>query len=1275
MRRALSLIAFCLLVLPASAQAAAPDFLLRVPDEAGKPGSGAGQLDNPRSVAANPDTGHLYITELNNSRISEFTAWGLFVKAWGWGVDNGNMELQTCGPSEPEVEPELGHCQQGIQGDSRGQLNRPTGITLDGASDVYVLDRDNRRVQKFSPEGEFLLMFGGGVNETSGGDICPRVGFPGDACKAGVGGEGPGQFEGASGNYISYSPADDAIVVGGKSRVQVFETDGTLREEITFTGGLEALEGRTISALAANPVSGDLYVAPASSPPTEEQVFRIDPTAKEIVGTLPVPYPEALATDVNGNAYAVLKRYSDSSAGTLDTDNEVLGFDSAGEPIAGMEIGDGFAMPEFIGVAETPPLLGVGTNYCPGGGPEDAWIYTTAFKFGIAAYAEAFGPGPTCYEAPPLRPPAIAAQYATAVGADSASVQAQISPQFWDDTTYYVEYGKGVCSEGGCPDKAPLSPAQLTETVTNKVLKTSAVVLGGLDPASTYHYRFVAESSGGGPEYGLRPSGEEKVDGAASFEAGLEGTFSTFKLDGGEQSCPANEAFRGGPSAKLPDCRAYELVSPLDKDNGDAALLPNESHALNRSATSGERFTYSSLTPFADPQSAPYISQFLSSRGRDGWSSQDLSPQLSASALPVKGALNNEFKGFSDDLCSAWLRNNSVAPLTEEGVVGFANLYRRENCVAQPSYETLSPVEPPNRPAAEYQINAMGASADGKSTLVLAADALVAGAPVLEEIERKEPLLYLHGPGGFHFVCYLPNGNPITTACGAGISAAKANADGAISSVDGAISADGARVFWTAFSGKFELNPTGIPGRIYMRQNPEEPQSTVTGGECTEPEKACTIAVSGSVSPEAAEFWGAAEDGSKAIFRIVEGPQSGDVYEFDVATKTSQLIAERGLAPMGMSEDASRLYFASREVLAEGAEDGASNLYLYEAPEGGGEGSFEFIMGLTDLGGSLARPGAVDLLSRQRSSSVTPDGLHAAFTSRASPTPTGYDNLDAQSGEPAQVAYRYDAAADELVCVSCNPTGARPRGVDVGGVRDAAQLASRSTPLHAPRSLSSDGRRLFFESFEQLVPRDTNGAWDVYQWEEAGKGSCDGGDPTFNPETGGCVDLISTGLTPSGARFLDADPSGSNVFIGTQGSLISADPGSNDVYVARVNGGFPEPAPPEPACEGEACQSSPPAPEPPAPASAAFRGPGNPLQGPERCGALGRRAKAVSNRAKRLRRGARRANATRRVGRNASNRTRPARLSRKARRLSRRAHKLAKRNKRCRRAARGRAAR
>ncbi|HKB49877.1 MAG TPA: hypothetical protein VKC63_00430, partial [Solirubrobacterales bacterium] len=50
----------------------------------------------PRGIASDPETGHLYIADQGNGRVVELTAWGDFVKAWGWGVKDGSPELQSC---------------------------------------------------------------------------------------------------------------------------------------------------------------------------------------------------------------------------------------------------------------------------------------------------------------------------------------------------------------------------------------------------------------------------------------------------------------------------------------------------------------------------------------------------------------------------------------------------------------------------------------------------------------------------------------------------------------------------------------------------------------------------------------------------------------------------------------------------------------------------------------------------------------------------------------------------------------------------------------------------------------------------------------------------------------------------------------------------------------------------------------------------------------------------------------------------------------------------
>ena len=1300
-----------------------------------------------------------------------------------------------------------------------GRSTSPTASQSNAAGDVYVaelpIDGSSKRVQKFSPTGEFLAMFGGEVNKTSSANVCRKADIEvGDVCGAGVPGTADGFFSYSGvGNNLAYDASTDTILAGDQGRIQRFETDGTFKEEIE-------VPGKSIEALATDS-GGNLYVAYGG----EEDVHKLSPAGAELM-SFPVPRNPLsgviyIAVNSEGDLYTV-----DSGPGKLGfkgTDS-VLEFDAEGNQLLptdeereeGEKREEEGKTPVFFPYIPNggPRLSGLAANFCEGS--EDPGNLYLSFTGGAAAsYVKAYGTAPIGCEPPPVRPPIVSTQYAAAAGADSATLQAKINPLFWPDTTYRIEYGTGKCSEGGCPLQAPASDALLTERSTSEAVKTAGVPLTGLESSTTYHYRFVAESDGGGPEYGLRPIGEESVEGSATSEAGREGSFRTLGLPAAG-SCPGNEAFRTGLSAQLPDCRAYELVSPLDKENGDAALLPpTKLVELNQSALSGDGFTYSSLTPFADPEGSPFVSQYLAWRDPGaGWSNEDISPPRSASPLKglgVGAALHNEFKAFSGDLCNSWIVHVSLATLAAEAVPGYGNLYRREGCGGT-AFEALSTEEPRGRPAELFSVlGVMGFTADEAETIFVS-DGALADAPALNE-ELKDGSftprlqLYINGPGGLRFACHQPSSAPAGGPCGAGLpgpSPDNAN-DAKGSAVQGALSADGSRLYWAAYEGNLN-GATGI-GRIYLTTNPDSPQSahlhgsgagkgdlagpavakcntnkfaatvigcqwtsgdfgpgqsvsgpciaaettvesvvraenkmtlskkptvtqseceitglasatvrnvatefgafgpeqefiapgvpagttieaaaggtltlsaqatkTTTGAaieatsECTEAGKACTTPVSEPVAGEAAaEYWGAAKDGSKAIYRVAAGPLKGNVYEFDSAAGTSDLIAEGGLAPMGMSEDASRVYFASSKLLgegaSEGAEEGADNLYLYQAPEGGGEGSFSFIMGLvgSDLLGTAPRPGTVNAVPTRRTSTVSPDGLHAAFGSGAL-SPTGYDNADAESGEPDQEVYLYDAASEGLLCASCNPSGARPRGLNFGSESAplwvAARLTPPRTPLQTPRNLSDNGGRLFFESRDKLVPRDNNGTWDVYEWEAPGEGDCTASLPTFGSDSGGCVDLISSGRSPSGARFLDADPSGSNVFIGTQASLIKADYGLNDVYDARIGGGFPEARKPPAGCEGEACQSPAAAPQAKTPASSAFRGPGDLREARTRsCRAPARQARRTAHRARRL------AHRARRLGPRARRRT-----AHRAHRAAHRARRLARNARRCRRA-------
>jgi hypothetical protein len=479
-----------------------------------------------------------------------------------------------------------------------------------------------------------------------------------------------------------------------------------------------------------------------------------------------------------------------------------------------------------------------------------------------------------------------------------------------------------------------------------------------------------------------------------------------------------------------------------------------------------------------------------------------------------------------------------------------------------------------------------------------------------------------------------------------------------------AVSADASRVYWTAGGGP----PTGA-GTLYVRLNADRPQSAVSGGECTEPAMACTLPVSETVSGAPARFWDATPDGSRAIYSIGFG--SPALYEYDLASGESTPIAPKSLGVAGASEDLSRVYLASEEVCSgedensEGdeAQPGEPNLYLYEPGESCAGEDLGFVATLAgaDVSDGIEVPSPVAAAPRGHAARATPGGAHLAFVS-AAPL-TGYDNADASSGEADREVYLYDASSGSLVCASCDPSGARPAGADLGSAANplwtAAWIPGYQLQLYGRRPLSEDGSRLFFNSLGPLAPRDTNGAQDVYQWEAPGTGDCTTSAPTYSSQNQGCVGLISSGQSPEDSEFTEASADGSDAFFRTAQSLAPQDPGLIDVYDARVGGGEAAPAPGPAPCEGDACQSPPEAPGFPGPASSAFGGPGNPSG--RDCGAPARQARKLSGRAKRLRRNSKQIKAPKKA--------RHAR--RKSTRLAKRARAKSKRAKRCRRAKRG----
>ena len=147
-------------------------------------GEGAGQFNSPYGIAVD-NMKNIYVADSRNHRIQVFDSAGNFLFMFGWGVNDGTSGFQICTSADTP-------CQAGINGGGAGQFWNDIGIAVDSMKNMYVADSANRRIQVFDSAGNFLFMFGWGVNDgTSGFQICTSADTP---CQAGINGGGVGQF-------------------------------------------------------------------------------------------------------------------------------------------------------------------------------------------------------------------------------------------------------------------------------------------------------------------------------------------------------------------------------------------------------------------------------------------------------------------------------------------------------------------------------------------------------------------------------------------------------------------------------------------------------------------------------------------------------------------------------------------------------------------------------------------------------------------------------------------------------------------------------------------------------------------------------------------------------------------------------------------------------------------------------------------------------------------------------------------------------------------------
>jgi len=728
------------------------------------------------------------------------------------------------------------------------------------------------------------------------------------------------------------------------------------------------------------------------------------------------------------------------------------------------------------------------------------------------------------------------------------------------------------------------------------------------------------------------------------------------------EPCP-NEVFRTGLSANLPDCRAYELVTPAYKGGGRPEIGTSTSGLVS---PDGSRVIVQSLGDFGDAGNSQETegASYELTRSAAGWSEASVEPP--ASLFPYGRLLD-----ASPDLGKTlWALRATSQPLNA------FDLYVRD---ADGALHDFGPALPPaategspglGAPSSILfaQFNYAGASSELTHVLFKLTSRLRATEPnllwpgdetatggheSLYEYTAGEPDPTLVGVKNSGPLAGHPNvneGAELVSQCGADLGGHESN------DTYNAISESGATVFFTATGADddprvctgaqppvAELDARLASEKTVKISSPSYPLAQGKGSGPEECDAACEAS-----APADGAFQGASRDGSKVFFLTKRPLLNGDtdsttdLYEAEIegegaAARLGKLVlvshdphAGQAAEVEGVSrvsEDGSHVYFVARGELASNSNGqaaafstahlGAENLYVHE-PDPATPGRYQtvFIAMLCSEAGVSGSVKDTECHSSdselfethdQRPVQATPDGDFLVFLSTTSLTAP-------EDNSTASQVFRYDALTGELTRVSvgqktpngylCATTKELEEGFNCNGNTSTFNAKIPTTGYSGrvvagspPFAISNDGSYVVFSSPAQLTPQalapqllleSSFGAFynryteNVYEYHE------------------GQVSLISDGqdatrtYESSSVSLLGMTGSGEGVFFQTADRLVGQDTDTQqDLYDARMNGGFPSP-PVSTLCREAACQGpSAAAPSFGAPSSTTFSGAGN----------------------------------------------------------------------------------
>ncbi len=1047
----------------------------------------------------------------------------------------------------------------GIPGESFGSGGHeaPGSITVDKEGNVYAVDADYNAkrpdkpggaIVEFSSEGLFVRAFTGEEN--------PGLGEVHEGW-----GTAPASLTGVAVDPVSGDVLVSITAGNGVGAVDEFDSTGHFLKQITETSGGAVLN----SALAMTiDSSGNLYVVDG----LKRSVEVYGPG--HFLPSLRIAEPEertqtaaVLSGSVNPEGRSVTECYfeyvDEAHYDTKAEDPYGAGGTASCEPEASVIPVDA----NFHTVQAKLVGLVSGTTY----------RYRLVARTGGTLGGLADSPG-LAFTTP--HAPVVKSTSANNISSVFADLRAQLEP-FGATTSYRFEYVDGAHFDPEAEDpysggsvvpaaESDIGSGGLTGGLTVSILQQ----VGGLEPGTVYHFRIVA-----------------KNDFGTTF--GPDVTFTTLPY----------------AASGLPDGRGYELVTPPNKGSAEDMFAQRETEPnwfknidVGYPSDPGDEFLLETRAAFGS-FAASGKNAYVLRRTEAGW--QALS--LASRGLGVQSVSPDVFStsGFSQ-----------VGILDGEGSVPSSEGTHHLNLVGPPGgpYTTIH-----SDATVAVTTRIVGASNDLAHMIVESEDHALVAAD-----EKQDPgshALYEWAKGAFTLVNLTNTG--ALFRCGATLG------QGSVpGSRHNAVSADGSKVIFTAPDpyaanlgpGCWNGGSENVP-QLYMR----------SGGATIE----LSLAEAGVSDPTGlhpAVYVGASKDGSRLFFITdteltkdamelkLHGPELYECEIIEEAAKqkcklTRVSAGESGAATgevdtvPAISAEGSVVYFTAFGQLAavapstEGKEKEV-NLYRYDTETRttvyvATVDTRDYPTSATDAWWppDISREPA---LATNASWYTTPDGRYLSFATSKELTGFSteeagvsdcpvYDVQDSRQFGHCSEVYRYDAAKASIQCVSCDPSGALPVS-DAFFAHGAGPEVAGGDPV---RAMSDDGSYVFFDTADPLVPQDSNGTNDIYEWEAQGTGACG--------LASGCVRLISSGQNPAPSFFLGASTDGANVFFGTHARLVPQDTdNAGDLYDARIDGGFPVQAGTGP-CEGDACANPLPAPIDASPGSLTFSGAGNTVHG------------------------------------------------------------------------------